>query len=351
MAAKILKGAEQNSRNKLKSEKPLVYEKIIKYDEKFARGEVIPIVDIQYDYTCNLRCKHCSNLSFEKKDTVLTPEVLKDFADQMDVLGLAQLGISGGEPLLFKDLEDALMAIGPERFHIFISTNGMFLTPEKAMRLKSLGLDKVKISIDSMDAELHDANRDKKGVYSKAMEALFNAKNAGLAVVAQHCVTHQSVRTENTERLAEFCQENGFALDIMIARAIGKWEGNHDVLIDDDDAAHLRELHQKYPVLFRDTYPSYGMDRGCGTVRNILSLTKYGDVLPCVFIHVSLGNIFEEPLKDIIERGLSIKHFHSYNPLCLSGEDRNFINNYMSRFYGKSLPISWKEAFTDEDFI
>ena len=72
---------------------------------------------------------------------------------------------------------------------------------------------------------------------------------------------------------------------------------------------------------------------------------------PCVFIHISIGNIFEEPLKDIIERGLRIKWFNEYQPLCLSGEHRNFIKKYMSEFYGKPLPISYKEAFTAEDFV
>jgi MoaA/NifB/PqqE/SkfB family radical SAM enzyme len=346
-----LKESEQANRNRLKAEKPRAYEKIIKYAEKSARGESIAMIDITWDYVCNLKCQHCSNLSFEKKDKVLTPEVLKDVMDQADEMGLAQLVISGGEPLLFKDLEDVFKAIEPERFHIAMSTNGLLLTPEKASYLKSLGLDKVKISVDSIDAELHESNRGKKGAHQKAIDALFNAKNAGLSATAQHCATHQSVKTENMEELAKFCQENGFGLDIIVARAIGKWEGNHDVLIDEEDAAHLRNLHQKYPALYRDVFPSYGLDRGCGTVKNILELTKYGDVLPCVFIHISLGNIFEEPLKDIIERGLNIKHFNDYNPKCLSGEDRCFIDNYMTKFYGKPLPVSWKEVFSDEDFI
>jgi MoaA/NifB/PqqE/SkfB family radical SAM enzyme len=80
-------------------------------------------------------------------------------------------------------------------------------------------------------------------------------------------------------------------------------------------------------------------------------MTQYGDILPCGFIHISMGSIFEESLGDILRRGQSVKHFKEYNPLCLSGEDRNFINKYMSKFYGKPLPIHWSEAFTDEDFI
>jgi len=73
--------------------------------------------------------------------------------------------------------------------------------------------------------------------------------------------------------------------------------------------------------------------------------------LPCVFIHISIGNIFEESLADIIKRGQSIKYFKRFNRLCLSGEDREFIQNYMAKFYGKPLPLHWIEAFGKDDFV
>jgi len=138
---------------------------------------------------------------------------------------------------------------------------------------------------------------------------------------------------------------------VMIAHAVGEWEAKHEMLIDDQDAAFMRQVHEQYPALHRDTFPTYGIDRGCGCVRSNLHLTQYGDILPCGFVHISLGNIFEEKLGNILQRGVSIKHFREYNPLCLSGEDRNFINKYMTKFYGKPLPVPWSEVFADEDFV
>ncbi len=139
-------------------------------------------------------------------------------------------------------------------------------------------------------------------------------------------------------------------MDILIARALGEWEGKHEVLITQEDADFLYELHTKYPAARRDVFPSYGMDRGCGAVNCTLHITKYGDVLPCVYIQIGIGNIFEENLKDIIARGFSIKHFRNHNPKCLSGEDKSFIDNYMTKLYGKPLPVHYSEAFTKDDF-
>ena len=345
------KQIENSRRERLRKEKPLVYEKVIKLDEKFARGECVAMVDITFDYACNLKCKHCSNSSFAKKDRALTVEDLGDFSEQADQMGLCLLNISGGEPLVFRELDDIILALNPEKFHLSMSTNGLLLSYEKAKHLKAIGLDKIKISIDSINEHLHDLNRNKDGSFHKAFEALFTAKKAGLDVIIQHVVTRQNAQTQETENLAQFATENGFMLDIINIKALGRLEGRHDVLINEEDAAFLRNLHQRYPAARRDLFPSYGIDRGCGTVNSTFQLTKYGDILPCGYIHISIGNIFEEKLKDIIGRGLSIKHFRKYSPKCLSGEDRDFIEKYMSKFYGKPLPIHWTEAFTDDDFV
>ncbi len=348
MTAKEL---EQSKREKLIREKPQVFEKIRKIEERFKQGVATPIIDIAYSYACNLKCQHCTASRFEKKGRKLTPADLRRISDEAHALGLCQFCLSGGEPLIFKDLDEVIGALQPDKFHLTMSTNGYFLTEEKARHLKAIGLDKVKISLDDYDEKLHNANRNSDGAYRKAIDAMLAAKAAGLSVVIQTVVTHQNCQTERLMRMAEFAQEHGFTVDVLIARATGAWEGKHEVLIDESDAEFLRKAHERYPVLHRDTFPSYGMDKGCGCVHSTLHITQYGDVLPCVYIHIAIGNIFKESLADIIKRGQSIKCFSRHNPLCLSGEDRNFINKYMTKFYGKPVPIDWSEAFDKDDFV
>jgi MoaA/NifB/PqqE/SkfB family radical SAM enzyme len=346
------KPIENARREKLRREKPRVYEKILQYDERMARGQSVAIVDICYDYACNMSCVHCCNMRFAKKDRELTIDDLKDFSRQADELGLAQVNVSGGEPLVFKNLDEIVAAIDPVRFHISISTNGLLLTEERAKHLKSIGVDKLKISIDSIDEAVYLETRRQSGAYDKAVKSLFIARDAGLQVSVQTVISHQTARTKATELLAQFCQENGFNFDIMIAKAIGKWEGKEDVLLDEADAEHLVELRKQYSLVQRDVFPTYGSTcGGCVAVLKTLHLTKYGDILPCGFIHISIGNIFDEPLRDIIERGFKIKFFRTRQPICLAGEDRSFIKNYMSKFYGKPLPVHWSEVFGEEDFV
>jgi len=97
--------------------------------------------------------------------------------------------------------------------------------------------------------------------------------------------------------------------------------------------------------------PAYRLNLGCIAVKRMISITKYGDVMPCPYIYVSLGNFFKEPLKDIIERGLKIKRFGKYVNTCQVAVDRKFINNYVVKTYGKPLPVPYSEIFKKDDFI
>jgi MoaA/NifB/PqqE/SkfB family radical SAM enzyme len=345
------KELEQAKRLKLMQEKPQVFNKIMQIEERYKLGIATPIIDIAYSYACNLRCRHCTASRFEKKGRKLTPTDLRQISEQAHALGYCQFCISGGEPLVFKDIDDVVSALQPDKFHLTMSTNGFFLTRDRARELRESGLDKIKISLDDFDEVSHDYNRRSEGAYRKAIDAMFNAREAGLSVVIQTCVTRQNCQTGQLEQMAKFATENGFTVDVLIARATGAWEGKHEVLITPEDAEFIWKLHEEYPVLHRDTFPAYGMNKGCGCVHSTLHITPYGDVLPCVFIHISIGNVFEESLADIVKRGQSIKYFRRYNRLCLSGEDKGFIQQYMSKFYGKPLPLHWSEAFGKDDFI
>lgn len=350
-----LQQIEQAKREKLQREKPLVFEKIMKIKERHAAGIATPIIDIAYSYICNLSCDHCTawrgRWMRPKGERVMTPADLRRMSDEAHELGLAQFCISGGEPTVFKDIDEVITALQPDKFHLTMSTHGHFLTPEKARHYKSLGLDKVKISLDDFDPKMHDANRHSDGAYNKAITAMMNAKEAGLSVVVQTCVTHQNAQTGQLVEMAKFATEHDFSVDILAARPTGNWEGRWDVLITQEDEDYMFKLHEQYPALHRDVWPAYGMDKGSGAVHSTLHITQYGDIMPCVYIHIGIGNIFTGTLKEAIDLGQKIKWFKDYSRQCLSSERRDFIKGYMAKAYGKQLPIPWQDAFGEEDFV
>ena len=350
---KQLTQTESEKRKLLKKEKPYVYEKIMKYGEKVKNGESIAILQFQYDYACNFRCEHCciTRLRRKKGDRCFTIEDVKELSRQADEMGLAHLVVTGGEPLVFPDFDDIVRAVDPQKFYITSDTNGWFLDAGKAKHLKSIGLDKIQLSLDSLSAKEHDDFRRAPGSHERALRAIDATLDAGLNLILATVVTKQRIRSEEFVEFLEFAKSKGIGTFVTYAKPVGDWEGNYDVLVTREDMDYMRELEKKYNV-FTHLTPSYGLELGCIAVKRMVSLTKYGDVMPCPYIHCSLGNFFEEPLKDIIYRGMKIRHFGNYVDTCLIAEDRDFINEYETRrIYGKPLPVPYREVFTKEDFI
>jgi len=351
MTTTTLKPSEAANRNKLKEEKPYVYEKMIRLEEKYKRGESIGIIQFQYNYQCNLTCKHCSIKRFQGKTDrrSFTIKDVKELSRQADEMGLARFVITGGEPLTFKDLDELVAALDPQKFFINCDTNGWLLDKEKANHLKSIGIDRIQLSIDSLDAAEHDSFRGRNGSHSRAMQAVDIALAADLGIFIQTVVSKQRLYSEEFIEFVKYFNNKDVGVFVSYAKPVGCWEGNFDVLIDKKDMRYMEELEKKHK-LFTHLTPAYGLNMGCIAVKGMISVTQYGDVLPCPYIHVSIGNVFTEPLKDIIQRGLDIKYFGEYIDTCLIAEDRKFIKKYIAgRVYDKPLPVPSSEVFTSED--
>ena len=347
-----LKADEQAKRNQLKELKPRVYEKVMQFSDKIARGESIAIIQFQYNYMCNFKCEHCSVKMFQGKNDrrSFTLDDVRELSRQADELGLANIVITGGEPLIFKDFDQLVEAIDPQKFYITSDTNGWFLDHERARHLKSIGVDKIQLSLDSLNAEEHDSFRRAPGSHARALRAIDAALEAGLNIILSTVVTHQRVHSDEFIEYLEFAKSKGVGTFVTYAKPVGAWEGNFDALVTRDDMKYVAGLADKYNV-FTHLTPSYGMDLGCIAVKRMISLTQYGDVMPCPYMQTSIGNFFEEPLKDIIDRGMNIKWFGKHMDTCLIAESRYFIDNYLVPTYGKKLPVKWDEIYGPEDMI
>jgi MoaA/NifB/PqqE/SkfB family radical SAM enzyme len=346
------------SRERLKQKKPKVYTKLMNYLEAEKRQDpfAISLIDFALGFKCNFECTHCcadafSNSRKSNDSYQMSIEQVKHMADQADEVGAFIINLIGGEPLVWNGLEKVIEAIDPSRFHISMTTNGWFLTPEIAQNLAKWGVDKIGISIDSGFAEEHDEFRKKKGSFERAIEGIRNAKAAGIRVIVSTVVTHQNIYQPGFQKLVEITEKLGVSLDLQCATVAGSWQGNTESLLNEKDAAYLDDLRQKHPLLRRDLWSAPGSKGGCPAVKRSVYIIPDGNVLPCLFIHISLGNIFNEPLREIIERGLNVDALREPNGKCLAGEDMNFINKYLTRTYSAKLPLTYEDGFSkNKDF-
>jgi MoaA/NifB/PqqE/SkfB family radical SAM enzyme len=353
------KEQESDRQNWLKTHKPKAYEKIIKYPERVKNGESIAIIQFQYDYACNFRCEHCCISKFQRPRKVERASGqqffdlpgVKKLADEAHDMGLGNFVITGGEPLAFGDLDGLIAAIDPSRFFLAIDTNGWLLDLPMAKRLKKLGVDKVQLSLDGLDAFDHDAFRRKDGSWAACMTAINACQLADLHVILSTVMWKDRVHSQEFIDYLEWAKEAEIGTYVTFAKPVGAYEGNFDAVLDEEDEAHIATLSEKYDV-FTHMTPSYGLDLGCIAVKRMVSITRYGDVMPCPYTHVSLGNVFKEPLRDIIERGLNNRWFaYGKKYGCLAGVKGEFIDNVITKTYGKELPVPYDEIFTAEDEV
>jgi MoaA/NifB/PqqE/SkfB family radical SAM enzyme len=342
---------ERQNRAYLQENKPYVYEKIQKFGEKIRRGESIAIIQMQYNYQCNLACEHCcaKRLQGKNSNRKMTVADVAHLARQADDMGLARFVITGGEPLTFTDLDEIVTAIDPRKFYINIDTNGWLLDDEKAAHLKNIGIDRVQLSLDSLDEQAHDAFRRRSGSYARTLHAVDACRNAGLDLFIQTVVTRARLYSEEFIRFVEYFNARDIGVFVSFAKPVGAWEGRYELCISEEDLRYFRSLENRYR-LFSHLTPGYGIDMGCIAVKGMFTVTQYGDVLPCPYMHISIGNIFLEQLKDIIKRGMQYKYFGEKVDICTIAQDLHFFKNFLeSKIYNKKIPVSCFDIFTDGD--
>lgn len=303
-------------------------------------------VDFAIDFACNLRCEHCFATALAQPGRrKMAVDDYRRVAKECMALGTVNFSFQGGEPLLFKGLGDIIAACQPARNVISVSTNGSLLTEEKIGDLKRMGVDILTISLDSAIAEEHDNFRGVPGAFDKTFAGLKLALAAGLRVSLGTVVTHQTLRGPGISGLLELARELKVLLYLIMPVSAGRWAGNRDASLTDDDLAYIDEQTRRSPFIRTDFQANMG-PCGCGAVKEILYLTPYGDVLPCPFLHISLGNIFEEAVGAIRECALRNPYFAVYKNKCLASTDAEFIGQYLSKTGdAKRLPMPWNEVF------
>lgn len=302
-------------------------------------------VSLSVSYKCNLNCIHCSAAKFRdrgRKD--MGVEDFRRLGNELAENGAYIIQFTGGEPLLRKDLEDLVAALDPSRFYISVNTNTTLVTPERLRRLRQAGVDNLAISIDAWDEAEHERFRKRKGIHLQSVKVLDMILEAGLSAMVFSVVTHQNVRTPGFVDLCEYTKEKGVILVAGWAVPCGNWEGNDEVLLTPDDLEYLETIHEKYLHVRTDFDANYH-HWGCPAVKEKLYITSYGDVVPCDFLHVGLGNVFRSSIADIRRNALQVDWFREYNALCLACNDRDFQELHLKKMLAaKKDPVALEEA-------
>ncbi|MDR9414414.1 MAG: GTP 3',8-cyclase MoaA [Spiribacter salinus] len=173
-----------------------------------------PLRDLRISLTdrCNFRCSYCmpkalfgADHAFMPRSELLTFEEITRIAGVFTRLGVRKLRLTGGEPLIRRDLEVLLgmLADVPGIEDISLTTNASLLTLDKAQALKAAGLNRITVSLDGIDDATFRAMNDVGFPVAKVLQGIDNAEQAGLSPIKINMVVQRGVNDHDIVAMAE----------------------------------------------------------------------------------------------------------------------------------------------------
>ncbi|MSQ95168.1 MAG: GTP 3',8-cyclase MoaA [Gemmataceae bacterium] len=177
---------------------------------------------------CNLRCTYCmpEEVTFMDKQELLTFEEMARFVEIVAPLGIDKIRLTGGEPLLRRDLPRlvAMLCKIPGIRDVGLTTNGILLT-HLAQPLFDAGLRRINISLDTLDPERFRQVSRRDGL-DKVLEGIQAAKQAGFEPIKINAVSIRSITEHEVVPLANFARAEGLEMRFIEYMPIGAddWE-------------------------------------------------------------------------------------------------------------------------------
>jgi radical SAM protein with 4Fe4S-binding SPASM domain len=241
---------------------------------------------------CNLRCVHCHASSGKPNPDEMTTEEAKRFIDQLaSVDEFRMLVYTGGEPLVRPDIFELMEHSRQAGLVNVLATNATLITPEVAKRLREVGVAGVAVSLDSCEAEVHNAIRRNPEAFRLALEGMRNVREAGMLL--QVNTTAMESNFDTLRELIDLADEKGSSIMLMYSTIVEPVAGP-----------------QYWPFLMeREGKSARWMKRasrvfhGCAAGRGFVYIKPNGDVWPCPFVEVSAGNAREQGFATIWREG------------------------------------------------
>jgi cyclic pyranopterin phosphate synthase len=232
---------------------------------------------------CNIRCFYCMPerpVAFTPRREILTYEEIERFVRIAVGLGVVKLRITGGEPLVRKDVPDLVrrLAAIPGIADLALTTNGTLL-PELAAPLYAAGLRRLNVHLDTLDRERFRqiTRRDE---LPRVLEGLSVAHRLGFGPIKINAVAVKGVVEPDIVPLARFGRENGFEIryiEFMPLDAQGLWDRNRVLLAGDILAMLRRQVGPLEEIPDRDPRApatEYRFADGVGRIGFIASVSR-----------------------------------------------------------------------------
>jgi heme b synthase len=327
---------------------------------------------------CNLKCVHCRSASDETSlGEVFDTREAKALLSQIAADYSPVVVLSGGEPLLRRDLFEIARHGTDLGLRMCIATNGTLVTDEICARMKAAEIKMVSLSLDGASAEIHDDFRQQAGAFESTLRAAEHLRRHEIPFLVNSSFTKRNQHDiPATFALAKEIGATAWYMFMIVPT--GRGEEVMEELISVEDYDEILDWHydverQERELLMRPTCaPHYyrvvfqrqkadkdkwrrrslsfstGGGKGCIAAQTICLIDVEGNVLPCSYFPESAGNVRERPFKEIWE-GSELFHqlrdFSQYKGRCGSCEYLNVCGGCRARAYAVTGDYLEQEPF------
>lgn len=280
---------------------------------------------LELTHKCPLECAYCYNqLDFVNTKNNMTKSDWFRVLEEVRSMGAVQLGISGGEPLLNKDVVEIVQKASDLKFYTNLITSGVGAPKGIVAKLKEVGLKTVQLGIQSHDKNTMTLITNNKDAYDEKIAFAKEVKDAGLQLIVNSCITRQNIH--QVGEIIEFAQSLGANyLEIANIQYYGWASKNINALLPTkeqlEEAKRVTNLYREKNEEMRVflVVPDYFATRpkacmnGWGTT--FLTINPDGVALPCNTANtlpLDFPNVKEFSIEEIWNNSEAFNFFRGY---------------------------------------
>lgn len=317
---------------------------------KYERVRIPATVTVGTTKHCQCVCQHCSAdyhmASFRPQ---LPLKTLLAGVQEAVELGVTNVILVGGEPLLHKGVFELIAGIDPAKANVIMFSNGELLTPANCRKLKDAGLFGLYVSLDDTQAARHDAARARPGLFDKACRGLRNANEAGLVAGISSYLTHDKLAAGEFDAMMELGRTLGAReITFFDAIAVGRNDENNtqhtflssaDRLEIDRLTRHYRGLPE-FPALSPQSVLTSAEGSGfCFAANTQFYLSATGEVTPCDFTPLTAGRYPDQSIAELWRLLTDNDIYRTRSRVCRM-QDPDFRNQTINR-----IPITAERPY------
>ena len=293
--------------------------------------------------SCNLSCAHCrAAAEFGHYHGELSLDQIKTTIDDIVTITNPIIILTGGEPLMRPDIWEIIDYAQEKGAMPVIGTNATLITDEIAAKMAAHKIPRISVSVDFPTAAEHDAFRGQEGCFDKTIEGIRIAKRHGIGVQINMTVTTLNAdKVEAVHDLAEELGIDAFHIFMLVPTGRGSdlldkelppaeyervlaWayerQKTSSLHFKPTDAPHyyriIRQLAKaEGKKVTREEYGLDAMTRGCLGGITFVFISHTGDLQPCGYFDMQLGNVKEQSFSDIWTQSKVFNDLRDYSLL------------------------------------